>query len=79
VRDRSPEHSRSVGATARGRTYIDDAQLLARKARPFLQGYGSSERQIQKWADTYVDRMGSVDVKSFVEWIHLRQRVREVT
>ena len=79
MRDRASKHRHDAGGAIRGRAFIDDASVLASKARPFLQGHASSDRQILKWADTYIARMGSVDVKSFVEWIHLRERVRDVT
>jgi hypothetical protein len=54
---------------------IEGAHLLANAARPFLTECGFTARQILEWADTYIARVGSGDVDSFVEWIHERQSV----
>lgn len=54
---------------------IEGAHLLANDARAFLTGCGFSDRQILEWANTYIARVGSGDVGSFVEWIHEREAV----
>ena len=46
---------------------------MANEARPFLKGCGFTDRQVLEWADTYIARMGSGDVDSFIEWIHERE------
>ncbi len=53
---------------------IEGAWLLANAARAFLDGCGFTESQILHWAETYIAREGSGDVRSFVDWIHQRQR-----
>ena len=54
---------------------IEGAHLLANEARPFLKGCGFTDRQILEWADTYISRVGSGDVESFIEWIHEREEL----
>ncbi len=52
---------------------IEGAHLLANEARAFLAGCGFTDRQILEWADTYISRVGSGDVESFIDWIHDRE------
>ena len=52
---------------------IEGAHLLANEARPFLKDCGFTDRQILEWADTYIARVGSGDVDSFIAWIHERE------
>lgn len=52
---------------------IEGAHLLANHARPFLKGCGFTDRQILAWADTFIAKVGSGDVESFVAWIHERE------
>ena len=54
---------------------IEGARLLANEAREFLTGCGFNDRHILHWAETYIARVGSGDVESFVEWIHEREAV----
>ena len=54
---------------------IEGARLLANEAREFLTGCGFSDTQIIHWAETYIARVGSGDVESFVAWIHEREAV----
>ncbi len=54
---------------------IEGAHLLANKAREFLTDCGFTDQQILHWADTFIARVGSGDVESFVTWIHEREAV----
>ena len=49
---------------------LEGAHLLANAARPFLVECGFSHDQILHWALTYIARVRSGDVESFVAWIH---------
>ncbi len=66
-----PEHPRDAGIVEEvpELAQIEGAHLLANAAREFLTACGFSEQQILEWADTYIARVGSGDVESFVEWI----------
>ena len=77
--DRAWDFRRDSGAPIPTLVPIEEARLLAERSRPFLNGCGLTDRDIRERAETYIARMGSGNVKSFVEWINLRQRVREVT
>ena len=74
-----PRHKGAAKSAISRAVHFDTADQLASKSRPFLTICDLSEDELLAWASSYISRMGSGDVQSFVEWIHLRQRVREVT
>ena len=70
-----PQHPHEAGVVEEvpELAQIEGAHLLANEARPFLTGCGFTDTQILHWAESYIAKMGSGDVDSFVAWIHERE------
>jgi hypothetical protein len=53
---------------------LEAARLLANEARDDLRDQGFDDRQIDRWANTYVADHGSGDVETFLAWIVREER-----
>lgn len=72
--DIEPEEPHEAGVRERvpDKLQVEGAELLANDARQRLQDQGFSDRQIDRWALTYIAQEHSGDVESFIEWIGRR-------
>jgi hypothetical protein len=52
---------------------LEPAKLLANDARGELRSRGLEDHDIDAWAKTYVEEVGSGDVRAFITWIDERQ------
>ena len=75
-RDLTPQEPEESGVPKESPpdTQIEGASLLANQAKPRLAERGFNERQIDKWAQTYIAEESSGDVDSFIAWIDRQQR-----
>jgi len=53
---------------------VEAARLLANDAREPLRDRGFGDRQIERWANTYVAEYGSGNVEGFLAWIAREER-----
>jgi hypothetical protein len=53
---------------------LEPAKLLANEARDRLRDRGFDDEAIDEWAKAYVDRFGSGDTDTFIEWVAEEQR-----
>lgn len=53
---------------------VEAARLLANDARAQLRERGFDDRQIDRWANTYVADHGSGDLDTFLSWVVRQER-----
>lgn len=53
---------------------VEAARLLANDARGRLRDRGFDDRQIERWANTYIAEYGSGDVDTFLSWVARQAR-----
>jgi hypothetical protein len=53
---------------------VEAARLLANDARDQLRDRGFGDRQIDRWANTYVADHGSGDLDTFLSWVARQER-----
>ena len=53
---------------------VEAARLLANDARDQLRDRGFDDRQIDRWANTYVAEHGSGDLDTFLAWVAREER-----
>ena len=69
--DLIPEEPHEAGVPERlaDAAHEEGARTLANEARSGLNAVGFDDKDVRKWAEAYIAKVGSGDVDDFIRWI----------